>query len=196
MLILGCIFIATIAYSRETADSVSTTISSAYPAAHNTGTLADFPKLHPLVIHIPVMFIILALFSQLASFFVFKRELSWVTLVLIAGGFIGAVLASGIFHGGDLNLSQVGPITRATFKKHDQYATYTVWLSGIAALLKTISHFFLKLKTLGEAVTTVLLAAAVYAVVITGDMGARLVHIDGVGVPHAFRRKLFYFAHR
>lgn len=181
-LVLSCIFIATAAYSREVTDSVSTALSSAYPAAHNTGTLKDFPKLHPLVVHIPIMCLILALLSQIASFFVFKREFSWVTLLLVIAGFIGAWLASGIFHGGDPKLSLLDPVSRATFEKHEQYAGYTVWLSGIAALGKIISHFFLKRKPVYEFIVTILLTACSYTVIVAGDMGARLVHIDGIGV--------------
>ncbi|HVV54115.1 MAG TPA: hypothetical protein VHC47_02250, partial [Mucilaginibacter sp.] len=118
----------------------------------------------------------------IASFFVFKRELSWVTLLLVIAGFIGAWLASGIFHGGDPNLSLLDPVSRATFEKHDQYAGYTVWLSGVAALGKIISHFFLKRKPVYELIVTLLLAACSYTVIVAGDMGARLVHIDGIGV--------------
>ena len=182
VLIGSCIFISTTAYPHGASDSVSSVMSSAYPAAHNTGRLADFPKLHPLVVHIPIMCLILALLAQIASFFVFKRELSWITLLLVITGFIGAYLASGIFHGGDPNLSLLDPVSKATFEKHDQYAGYTVWLSGFAALAKIISHFFLKRKLIYEIITTFLLAACSYTVIITGDMGARLIHIDGIGV--------------
>jgi uncharacterized membrane protein len=181
-LMLGCMFAATTAYPRQKADTVATAISSAYPAAHNTGTLADFPKLHPLVVHIPIMCLILAFVAQIVSFFVFKREMSWVTLVLVIVGFIGAWLASGIFHGGDPNLQMLDKVTRATFEKHEQYAGYTVWLSGIAMAAKIITHFFLKRKLIYEIAVALLLAACSYTVIVAGDMGARLVHIDGVGV--------------
>jgi hypothetical protein len=124
----------------------------------------------------------LAFFAQILSFGVFKRELSYVTLFLIVLGFIGAYLSSGVFHGGDPDLTRLDAITRATFEKHEQYAGYTVWVSGIAALLKIISHFLFKRKPVLEILVTVLLAGSGYTIAVTGDMGARLVHIDGVGV--------------
>lgn len=158
------------------------TISNAYPASHNTGTLADFPKLHPLVIHFPIVFLILAFIIQIVSFFVYKNELSWVTVFLVVLGFIGAYLATNFFHGGDPNLSALDPISRATFERHEQYASYTVWISGIAALIKIISHFFFKRKLWTEIIAVILMAGAVYTITITGDMGARLVHIDAIGV--------------
>lgn len=182
LLTAGCLFITIAAFAHGGNDSIPSTLSKAYPAAHDSGSLSDFPKLHPLVVHIPIMFLILAFIAQAISFFVYRRALSWVTLFLVVFGFIGAYLSSGIFHGGDPNLAMLDPVTRATFEKHEQYAGYTVWISGFAALAKIISHFFLKRKMVAELVVTGLLAAASYTVAVAGDMGARLVHIDGIGV--------------
>ena len=169
-------------YSENRPDSVTTTLSGTYPASHNSGTLKDFPKLHPLVVHIPIMCLILAMIAQLVSFFVFKKELSWVALSLTVIGFIGAYISSGIFHGGDPDLTLLNPVTRATFEKHELYAHYTVWLSGLACLAKVTSHFFMKRRWMAELIVMALLAACSYTVAVTGEMGARLVHIDGLGV--------------
>jgi len=163
-------------------DSLTTTISSHYPATHNTGTLHDFPTLHPLVVHFPIVFLILSFMIQAISFFVFKKELSWVSVFLVVLGFIGAYLASGLFHGGDPPLSMLDPLTRATFEQHEQFASYTVWISCIAAIAKIISHFVLQRKRWAEIIVLILMAASVYTITITGDMGARLVHIDAIGV--------------
>ena len=182
LLIAGSLLIHVNSTAQTKTDTLTSTLSSTYPREHNTGSLADFPKIHPLVVHVPIMCLILAFIGQIISLIVFKRELSWVVLTLAIIAFVGAYLASGIFHGGDPNLSMLDPVTRATFQKHDQYAGYTVWLSGIAALAKIISHFFLKRRTGYEIIELLLLAAGSYTVIITGEMGARLVHIDGIGV--------------
>ncbi|MGF7232858.1 DUF2231 domain-containing protein [Arachidicoccus sp.] len=176
------IFIAVASLAQVGNDTISTIINHSYPAAHNTGTLADFPKLHPLVVHFPIVFLILAFFTQIVSLFVYKKELSWVTLFLVVLGFIGAYLASNLFHGGDPNPSLLDPITRITFQRHEQYATYTVWLSAVAAFIKIVSHFFFKRKLITEILATFLLAGAAYTITVTGDLGARLVHIDALGV--------------
>lgn len=176
------IFIGVASLAQFGNDTISTIINHSYPAAHNTGTLADFPKLHPLVVHFPIVFLILAFFTQIVSLFVYKKELSWVTLFLVVLGFIGAYLASNLFHGGDPNQSLLDPITRTTFQRHEQYATYTVWLSAVAAFIKIVSHFFFKRKLITEILATFLLAGAAYTITVTGDLGARLVHIDALGV--------------
>lgn len=162
--------------------TINDSASIAYQKIHNTGTLADFPRLHPLVVHFPIVFIILAFIIQIISFFVFKRELSWVSLFLIVLGFIGAYISTNILHGGDPDLPTLSEIARRTFEKHEQFAHYTEWISGIASVAKIISHFVFKRKLWTGIVVAVLMAGAVYAITITGDMGARLVHIDAIGV--------------
>ncbi|TAN18727.1 MAG: hypothetical protein EPN37_04700 [Chitinophagaceae bacterium] len=162
--------------------TINDSASIAYQKAHNTGTLSDFPRMHPLVVHFPIVFIILAFIVQIISFFVFKYELSWVSLFLIVLGFIGAFIATNIFHGGDPDLPTLSEIARRTFEKHEQFAHYTEWISGMAAVAKIISHFVFKMKLWTGIIVAILMAGAVYAIHTTGDMGARLVHIDAIGV--------------
>jgi uncharacterized membrane protein len=162
--------------------TINDSASVAYQKAHNTGTLSDFARLHPLVVHFPIVFLILAFIIQIISFFVFKRELSWVTLFLLVLGFIGAYIATNILHGGDPDLPTLNAIARHTFERHEQFAHYTEWLSGIAAIVKILSHFLFKRKLWAEIIAVILMAGAVYTITITGDMGARLVHIDAIGV--------------
>lgn len=189
VLTLSFVLVAFTAFAHGGSDTLTTSLSNAYPAAHNTGSFADFPKMHPLVVHFPIVFLMLAFVIQIVSFFVFKpnktqggKDLSWVILFLVVLGFIGAYLASNIFHGGDPDLSKLDSVTRATFETHEQYANYTVWISGFATLAKIISHFFFKRKMVAEVIAVVLMAGSVYTIAVTGDMGARLVHIDGIGV--------------
>lgn len=162
--------------------TINDSASVAYQEAHNTGTLEDFPRLHPLVVHFPIVFLILAFIIQIVSFFVYKKELSWVTLFLIVLGFIGAYVAANIFHGGDPDLSALSAIARDNFEKHEQFAHYTVWISSIAAVVKILSHFVFKRKLWTEIIAAILMTGAVYTITITGDMGGRLVHIDAIGV--------------
>ncbi|MHB1921153.1 MAG: DUF2231 domain-containing protein [Chitinophagaceae bacterium] len=157
-------------------------MSMSYMKTHCTGTLADFPKLHPMIVHFPIVFLLLALITQLFSFFIIQKELSGITLVLVFLGFVGAYLASTIYHGGDPDLSMLDPISKANFLRHEQFAHYTVWISGIALVAKTLSQFLFKRKIWAELLVTALLIGSAYTIVITGDMGARLVYINGIGV--------------
>jgi len=164
------------------APSINEKASLAYEDAHNTGTLADFPRLHPLIVHFPIVFLILAFITQMIAFFVFKEELNRVALFLVVLGFMGAYISSNVLHGGDPNLDALGNIARNTFEKHERYAHLTEWFSGIAALAKIFNQFILKKKLWLTIIAVLFMACATYTIVVTGDMGARLVHIDAIGV--------------
>lgn len=166
------------------APSINEPASVAFQKAHNTGSLQDFPRLHPLIVHFPIVFIILAFITQIVSFFVFKKEMSWVTMSLTVLGFIGAYVATNILHGGDPDLAALSDIARETFERHEHFAHLTEWFSGTAAVAKIFSHFFLKRNWWSGLLAVILMGCATYTIVVAGDMGARLVHIDEIGVQY------------
>lgn len=61
------------------------------------------------------------------------------------------------------------------------YATWTLWLSGIAVLLKAGSHFFMKRAVWAEVVAVLVLLASAYTVSVAGHHGSQLVFIEDVG---------------
>ncbi len=140
--------------------------------------LSDFPNLHPLLVHFPVVLLVLALLTQLFSFFVYRKALSWVTLLLLLFGFAGAWVASEYAHPHTTGLSEHA---YKVLLEHERFASITVWSSGIALLLKIVSHFFLKMKLWTEIPVALLLIVSASAVSLAGHHGAQLVHIEGVG---------------
>lgn len=140
--------------------------------------LEDFPTLHPLVVHFPIVLLLLAALSQIAGLFVFNNELSWVTLFLIASGFIGAYVSGIYVHPHSIDLSEHA---EKVLTAHETYANYTTWLGGIALLLKVASHFLFKRKLWIEIVVAVVIIAAAYSVSTAGHYGAQLIHIEGIG---------------
>ncbi len=143
----------------------------------------DFPTLHPLVVHFPIVLLLLAAFSQAAGLFVFKNELSWVTLFLIAGGYVGAYVAGSYVHP---HTGDIGEYAEKVLTEHETFASYTTWFSGIALLMKVASHFLLKRKLWAEVVVAVVLIAAAYSVSTAGHYGAQLIHIEGIGAQGKF----------
>lgn len=140
--------------------------------------LDAFNTLHPLVVHFPIVLLLIAAVSQLFSLFVFKKELSWVTLFLLIGGFAGAYAASNFVHPHTATLS---PFTQQVLEEHEEYAYLTVWIAGIALLLKGLSHFLLKRNIIGEVVVTLLLFGSAFTVANAGHYGAQLTHVETVG---------------
>lgn len=140
--------------------------------------LSDFPSLHPLLVHFPIVLLLLAFLTQLLALFVWNKEFSLLTGILLLGGFVGAYLVSTFFHPHTGELSEAA---QQVLDLHDRYAEYTVWASGIALLLKAASHFFLKRKLWMEVLVVVAIAGAAWSVSHAGHYGATLVHLHGVG---------------
>jgi uncharacterized membrane protein len=145
--------------------------------------LSDFPNLHPIVVHFPIVLLLLALLSQIAAFFVWRPQLDVVTFVLLVGGALGAYAAGSWFHPHTHNLTEAA---KAVLAQHDIYADYTVWTSVAGLLLKGISIWLYKSKFWLEAVITLVLAGAAVSVGLTGHYGGTLAYIHGVGVQGNF----------
>ena len=143
-----------------------------------TASFSDFPNLHPLVVHFPIVLLLLAAVAQVVQFFVFRYELSWVTLVLLIAGFAGAYIAGTYVHPHPEGLSE---FTQKVLEEHEQYASLTIWLSGVAVVLKIVSHFWLKRIIWSEILVCMVLISAAYTVSMAGHHGSQLVFIEGVG---------------
>lgn len=137
-----------------------------------------FPNYHPLAVHFPIVLLIIAAFIQLFSFFVFRKELSWVAMALLATGVIATWLSSHTFHA---HPDELTGRAREIFETHEQMADLTWWFSLAALIGKIISHFFLKRKIVLEIIVSLLLTASAVTVSIAGHHGAMLVHMEGIG---------------
>lgn len=139
---------------------------------------SDFPNLHPLVVHFPIVLILLSAVLQGVLVYREPVHLKYVTLIIMGAAFVGAVLASYVFHA---HAGELPTKASAVFERHEQYAFYTVWLSGLTFLLQGISTFY-KLQQRSFRVI-VFISALVSAILlsITGHQGAQLVYVEGVG---------------
>jgi uncharacterized membrane protein len=149
-----------------------------------TASFSDFPSLHPLVVHFPIVLLLMAFILQAASLFVFREQLSWVVLITLALGFAGAIVASKYVH--PHTTDAISEHAALVLTEHERFASLTIWLSGTALLFKIISHFFLKRKLWAEILVVLILLGASICVSIAGHHGAQLVHIEGIGAQGNF----------
>ncbi len=139
---------------------------------------SEFPNLHPLFIHFPVVLLLLSFFSMAAGLFVFRTPLSWVTMALLAGGFTGAILASQVYYP---QVAELPARTYEIFEKHRLFADITTWLAGTALLFKVISHFVLRNKTWAEIIVLLVIMASAVTVSLAGHLGSQMVYLKNVG---------------
>jgi uncharacterized membrane protein len=140
----------------------------------------DYPSLHPLAVHFPIVLILLAMaFQVVVTCKLDWVQIRWATLLLMTAAFFSALAASTFFHA---MLSPSAPKSCwVVFTEHEKYAQYTLWMSGATLLLKAIGDFY---KINRRSYEVVVLIAAILTstfLTITGHHGARLTHIEGVG---------------
>jgi len=137
-----------------------------------------FPNLHPMVVHFPVVLLLIAFLSQLAGLFLLKKESGWLTLLLLSGAFIGAMLATQVFHP---HAHDLAPQVQKVLEEHESLASWTLWLSGIALLLKGISQLLLKQNRWLEIIIFLIITGSAITVTLAGHLGSQLVFIEEVG---------------
>lgn len=141
----------------------------------------QFPTLHPLVVHVPVVLIPLAPLFFLAAWRGAGRALDWAGLALLAAGWAGAVLASNAFHP---HVDAMPLLAQEVLESHELWADWTQGLAG-AAVLAAAALCFLRPSRLrkGARIAVLILSlAAAACVAAAGHQGAVLTHVYRVEV--------------
>lgn len=181
----ACIF-AHEGHNKNASNSVSTVntntssvgeVNAAAPPAPRAG-VSEFPTLHPLIVHFPIMLIILAAALQMVSWMVYREQIGWLVLWLTLLGAVTAWLSSNMFHPHTTGLSENA---QRILLEHEQYASLTFWFALFGLVAKALSSFVFKRVWWCETVATLFLIGSAVAVAIAGHHGAELVHKEGVG---------------
>ena len=160
------------------ATELSVSIASAVQSDSVKADFDAFPNLHPMVVHFPIVLLLLAVVLQLIQLFTLNRTMDWVILLMVGSGFIGAYVAGTFVHPHTEGLTEMA---KSVLEQHDKYADWTLWSSALAAVLKIVSLFWVKLKRGFEIAVFVVMAFSAYSVSEAGHYGSQLVYIEGVG---------------
>ena len=150
----------------------------------NDLSLSGFPTLHPMIVHVPVMLIPVALLFSVLSLFVVHRALTWLTLGFAVSGLTGGLVAAFPAHPHTTGLSDAATVT---LQKHDFFAYGTLWLTSLALLVALICLW--KPSKLVKICLVAALLFSTLSVAITGHYGGTLAYIHGIGVQGHFLSK-------
>ncbi len=159
-------------------------ILAATPAAlfahegHSHVTLGGFSNLHPLIVHFPLTFICTAPILQMLALFQKQTLLQWTALAFLILGAGGAWLSSYTFHP---DTTDLGDAANAVLKSHDAWAARTMVFTLLSLVPAAAALFFARFARALKILSLVLGLAAAACITITGEYGAALVHIHGVG---------------
>ncbi|MEK6646901.1 MAG: hypothetical protein AABY84_09545 [Candidatus Firestonebacteria bacterium] len=152
--------------------------SEYHPEEKVTAELQDFPNLHPLIVHFPIVLLIIAAFLATMNILFMKKEIDWIVTITVLIGFVGAYIAGKWLHPHTQGISDHAKLV---LEQHDFWANWTIYLSFVALIEQLISHFLLKQKRWMIVVVALTLISSAYVISRTGHYGAQLVHIEGIG---------------
>ncbi|MEQ9442758.1 MAG: hypothetical protein RIG62_27200 [Cyclobacteriaceae bacterium] len=143
-----------------------------------TASFDEFPNLHPLIVHFPIVLLLVAVILSLANSIFLKKEIDWILSGTLLVATAGAYAAGWWFHPHTHDLSAKAQLV---LEQHDLYAEWTLYLSIAALVAQGLYQFVFQGKRWAVLVVTVILVGAAYTVSRAGHYGSQLVYIEGVG---------------
>ena len=143
-----------------------------------TADLDDFPTLHPLIVHFPIILLLIAAAIQAANVYFGKKEFDWIVTALVFVGALTAWLASNNFHPHTEGLSEHAKLV---LTRHEFWADWTVYLSVAGCIAQAVNQFVLNQKKWATVAVALILAGSAFSVSMAGHHGAQLAYIEGIG---------------
>jgi len=139
-------------------------------------TWSEFPTLHPMIVHVPVMLIPMAFLLAVIGLFIAQRTFLWLALSFAALGLAGGLIAAFPAHPHTQGLTQAAQIT---LEKHDFFAYTTLWLTLLSVVVALVCLW--KPARLLRFGLAVMLLLSGLSVSITGHYGGSLAYVHGIG---------------
>lgn len=138
----------------------------------------DFPNLHPLFVHFPIVLLLLAATAQIAVLF-FKNnpQLKWLSFTMAVLATIGAYIA---FMTGPHISGEADDLAIPVFETHRKLANITLYLSLSATIIRLVALKWYRRQWM-EYLLVLLFTTSAVLVAATAHHGAQLVYVYGVG---------------
>src|SRR5215216_4691490 len=143
----------------------------------NDDYTTEFPNLHPLAVHFPLLLLMVAAVMQFVVVYRKIKIYNATVTAITVFGFISAALAVTNFHAHPAH--NINPVAHKIFEGHERFAFFTLWLSGIGSIIKIAGTVWDK-KWIEIAALFILLSSAV-TVAVAGHYGSELVYKQGIG---------------
>ncbi len=140
-------------------------------------TFDDFPTLHPMVVHVPVIMIPVALLFGLMGIFFTHRHFVALAVAFAFTGVLGGYVAAFPMHPHTRGLPEAA---RVTLQQHDFFAYSTLGITTFSVVVGAIALLKPNLLTRGLLAAILLLASL--GVSVTAHYGGTLTYVHGVGV--------------
>ena len=144
-------------------------------------TMPDLTHIHPMLVHFPISLLIIGFLSETIGLILKKEFFSTAGFYLLL---LGAAGAGAAYLSGDAagdGITEVGALKLA-LETHEGAAELTVWLAGIAAVVRIAIVMLKKYSGMYKTAAYVLFLCAVLAVARTGFYGGELVYKHAAGV--------------
>lgn len=140
-------------------------------------TFKDFPTLHPMVVHVPVIMIPVAFIFGLIGLFFTSRYLVALAVVFASAGALGGFIAAFPMHPHTRGLSEAAI---ETLQQHDFFAYSTLGVTAFSVMVGIIT--LIKPNFITRGLLAVILLLASLCVSLTAHYGGTLTYVHGVGV--------------
>lgn len=141
----------------------------------------DFPTIHPMVVHVPVIMIPVAFLFGLISIFFANRYFVVLATAFALAGLMGGYIAAFPMHPHTHGLSEAA---NRTLQQHDFFAYSTLGVTAFSVVTGVTA--MLKSNFLTRSLLAVTLFIASMCVSITAHYGGTLTYVHGVGVKGNF----------
>lgn len=141
-------------------------------------------KLHPIVIHFPIVLFIFYIFLELVNLHAANLSIKKTSLLILFFGVIGGIV-SVLTGNQSFQVIQSNPVLtqlhRIIISEHEYYATITVWYFFVILVFQIFQFLKNKKQVRKQYIFIIFAVVGLYLIYQTAKIGGQLVYKFGIG---------------